>query len=148
MRFSYNWLKTFFSARGGSVFGGDKKLPKPEELAELLTMHSFEVGEISEKNNDWILDIDILPNRASDCLSHYGLAREISGITGNKLSSGNFSHSPVSWRGDQKEVLRVEIYDKDLCPRYSAYVIEGVRIQDSPAWIKERLEMMEQKEMS
>ncbi|HOK35287.1 MAG TPA: hypothetical protein PLQ72_01265, partial [Candidatus Pacearchaeota archaeon] len=66
MIFSYNWLQSFFK----------EKLPKPEKLAEFLTMHSFEVEEVKEEDRDFILNIDILPNRACDCLSHLGIARE------------------------------------------------------------------------
>ena len=57
-------------------------MQKPKDLAELLTMHSFEVEDVSKKNDDYILDIDILPNRASDCLSHLGVARECAALTG------------------------------------------------------------------
>ena len=56
MVFSYNWLQSFFK----------KKLPKPEKLAEILTMASFEVSEVEKRGNDFILDIDILSNRAPD----------------------------------------------------------------------------------
>ena len=72
MFFSYNWLQTYFKT----------KLPKPKELADLLTIYSFEVGEVKRLGNDFILEIDILPNRASDCFSHLGIAREISLILG------------------------------------------------------------------
>lgn len=132
MKFSYNWLQSFF----------EKKLPNPEELAEFLTMHSFEVEEVSAKGDDWILDIDILPNRAHDCLSHFGVAREISGIINvpllifNKFLTKKFSNT--------KGPLQVRV-DSSLCPRYSAYVIEGVKIADSSEWIKERLAAMGQK---
>ena len=71
MVFSYNWLQSFFR----------KKLPKPEKLAELLTMHSFEISEVKKSGQDFILDIDVLPNRAGDCFSHLGIAREIAAIT-------------------------------------------------------------------
>ena len=77
MKFSYNWLQSFF----------DKKLPKPDELAELLTMHSFEVEEVEKKGGDYILDIDILPNRAHDCLSHLGVARECAALLKIKIST-------------------------------------------------------------
>ena len=69
MIFSYNWLQTFFKT----------KLPKPKKLAELFTLRSFEVERIEKKANDWILDIDITPNRA-DCFSHLGLAKECEAI--------------------------------------------------------------------
>lgn len=140
MKFSYNWLQSFFT----------KPLPKPEKLAELLTMHSFEVEEVAKKGSDHIFDIDILPNRATDCLSHYGVSREISALTGVKpnvaarafgtqrrTSKKTASREPLS--------LKVNIDEQELCPRYSAYVVEGVKIGESPEWIKDRLAAMEQK---
>ncbi|GAH92443.1 unnamed protein product, partial [marine sediment metagenome] len=59
MVFSYNWLQSFFQ----------KKLPRPEKLAEFLTMKAFEVGEIKRIGGDYVLNIDVTPNRAGDCFS-------------------------------------------------------------------------------
>ena len=70
MVFSYNWLQSFFK----------RKLPAPKKLAELLTSHFASVEEIKKKGNDFTLDIDIKPNRAGDCFSHLGIAREIAAI--------------------------------------------------------------------
>jgi len=75
MKFSYNWLKSFFK----------KKLPEPQKLAEILTMKAFEVSEVKKSGRDWILDIDVLPNRAPDCFSHLGIAREIEAILNLKF---------------------------------------------------------------
>lgn len=133
MKFSYNWLQFFF----------EKKLPKPDELAEVLTMHSFEVEEVEERGEDYILDVDILPNRAHDCLSHLGVAREIAALTNSKLK--NPSSGLARLGRENKKLLNVKIQDKDLCPRYTAYVVGGVKITESPEWIKERLASMEQK---
>jgi len=75
MNFSYNWLQSFFK----------QKLPPPQKLAELLTIHLAEVEEIKREKGDFLLNIDIRPNRASDCFSHIGIAREIAAITNSKL---------------------------------------------------------------
>ena len=93
MLFSYNWLQSFFSASakgyGGpaeaSREGGKKTLPKPEKLAEVLDMKAFEVKEVKKIKGDFVLDIDVLPNRASDCFSHLGIAREIAAILRFKI---------------------------------------------------------------
>ena len=61
MKTSYNWIKEYIK--------GD--VPGPEKVSELLTDHSFEVEEIKKKGNDWILNIDVLPNRACDCDRYY-----------------------------------------------------------------------------
>jgi len=115
-------------------------------------MHSFEVEEVksfkfqvsSFKYDDYILDVDILPNRASDCLSHLGLARECAALLNLKLSAKGGS---ALGGKNKKGPLKVKV-DKTLCPRYSAYVIEGVKITESPDWIKERLASMEQKSIN
>jgi len=133
MNFSYNWLQSFFK----------KKLPKPEKLAELLTMHSFEVSEVknpSAGGDDWLLDIDILPNRGPDCFSHLGIAREISAITGFKylIDMPKFNED----KGIKaKDFVNVTVKDKVACPRYTARVITGTKVGFSPKWMRERLEV-------
>jgi len=128
MKFSYNWLQSFFK----------KKLPKPEKLAELLTAHSFEVAAVEKSGKDWMLDIDILPNRAGDCFSHLGIAREIAAILNFKLQL------PISEPKEEKKIkakdlVSVEVKHKWACPRYTAKVITDVKVDSSPAWLKERL---------
>ncbi|MFY9457974.1 MAG: phenylalanine--tRNA ligase subunit beta [Candidatus Spechtbacterales bacterium] len=141
MKFSYNWLQSFFG----------ESLPEPEKLAEILTMHSFEVEEVSKKGDDYILDIDILPNRASDCLSYLGIAREIAALTGisNKFlpRGGILNRWTVRKLSNKKNLLKVSA-DNNLCPRYAAYVIGGIKITDSPEWINKRLASMDQKSIN
>ncbi|MCK4781698.1 phenylalanine--tRNA ligase subunit beta [Candidatus Parcubacteria bacterium] len=131
MKFSYNWLQSFFK----------KKLPKPGELAELLTMHSFEVEGIEKKGKDWVLDIDVLSNRGHDCLSHIGICREISAITGLKFTRPNFAESKNcgGQEPQTKDFIKIEVKDKNLCSRYTARVIADVKVGVSPKWIQERL---------
>lgn len=128
MLFSYNWLQSFFK----------EKLPRPEKLAELLTMHSFEVEEVQKRGQDFILDIDVLPNRGCDCLSHLGIAREIAALTTYNLQL--ITDKP---KKDKKlktgDFIKVEVKDKTACPRYTARVVINVKIAPSPKWIQERL---------
>ncbi len=128
MIFSYNWLKDYIKG----------KLPAPEKLAELLIFHSFEVESVAKKGKDWILDIDVLPNRAPDCLSHIGIAREIAVITGGKLQIPKFELREAQ-NLKTKDFLKVEVRNKNDCPRYTAKVISGVKVASSPKWIKARL---------
>ena len=95
MVFSYNWLQSFFypvksSKAGAKQFNRvKKKLPNPGKLADLLTMHSFEVGEVKRLGGDFALDIDILPNRGPDCFSHIGIARELAVLLNWKFKIEN-----------------------------------------------------------
>jgi len=130
MIFSYNWLQDYLKER----------LPQPQKLAELLTMHSFEIEEIKKAGSDWILDIDVLPNRACDCFSHLGIAREITAITNLK-----YRKVVPLLREDEKlkakDFVKVEVKNKIACPRYTARVVTDVKTGPSPKWIQERLKV-------
>ncbi len=130
MIFSYDWLQSFFK----------KRLPKPEKLAELLTMHFFEVESLEKKGKDWVFDIDVLPNRASDCFSHLGIVREIAAII-----NANCRHPMSIIEEDQKikakDFVSVEVKDKPACPRYTARVVTDVKVGSSPKWVKARLKI-------
>jgi len=101
MKFSYNWLQSFF----------EKKLPDAENLAEFLTMHSFEVETIERKGNDFVFDIDVTANRP-DCFAHLGIAREISAILGFKLKEPKNKLKEIG-----KTKAEIDIQDKNDCPR-------------------------------
>jgi len=132
MVFSYNWLQSFF----------EKKLPKPEKLAELLTMHFAEVEEVRKEGKDFVLDIDVRPNRASDCFSHLGIAREISAITNLTFSTGVGKLRLVEDKTlKAKDFVSVEVKNREACPRYTARVVTSVKVGPSPRWIRERLKV-------
>lgn len=86
--------------------------------------------------DDSILDIDVLPNRAHDCLCHLGVAREIAAITGKELK--RLEPAPAEERS-KNELLEVEIREKEFCRRYSAGVVRGITVKESPDSIKSRL---------
>lgn len=134
MKFSYNWLQDYIS----------KKLPEPQKLAELLTMQSFQVEEVKKVGNDWILDIDILPNRAHDCLSYMGLGREVSALLG--VTPKEVERTPV--KGAGKKLLAVRGAKNELCSRYRAVAIEGNLTGSSPVWLVERLAAHGQKSIN
>jgi len=128
MNFSYNWLQDYIKST----------LPKPEKLAELLTMHFAEVEEIKKNNSDFVLDIDVRPNRAGDCFSHWGIAREIAAILDLKLQIEN---GKLKEERDlkAKDFVKIEIKNQEACPRYVARVICNVKVGPSPEWLKQRL---------
>ncbi len=128
MLFSYNWLQSFFK----------DKLPKPEKLAELLVMHSFEVEEVKKVGEDFVLDIDVLPNRGPDCFSHFGIARECSVITGSKLKIPN-SRLKEDKNLRTRDFIAVEVENEENCSRYTARVVADLKVKPSPRWIQERL---------
>jgi phenylalanyl-tRNA synthetase beta chain len=127
MTVSYNWLQTFFKS----------PLPKPQKLAEILTMRAFEVESVEKKGTDTVLNIDVLPDRAGDCLSHWGLAREISAILDKKTVVSSIK---VKENKEKiKDYLSLKVESKD-CLRYMGRVLKNVKVKPSPKWLKERLE--------
>ena len=87
--------------------------------------------------DDVVFELEITPNRP-DCLSMIGVAREIRAETGNalKLPQVDFQESET----DICEMTSVTIEVPDLCPRYAARVIRGVKVGQSPAWLQQHLE--------
>jgi len=122
MRISYNWLKEYIA------------LPEPKKLADLLTMHAFEVESFGS-----VFEIDVLPNRAHDCLSHIGIARECAAILGKKLKL------PIVNIKEKDLDIKVENKEIEACPRYTARVIKNVKVGPSPKWLQDRLKLLDQK---
>jgi len=141
MRLSYNWLKDYV----------DIKL-SPEKLGELLTMGGLCVDSIYKKGDDSVLEIEITSNRP-DWLSYIGVAREVGALTGKKLKTLPVCHREAAAEsGEPKQPLKtrlppssqrritVKVEDKKLCPRYTARVIHNVKVEESPKWLKDKLE--------
>ncbi len=87
--------------------------------------------------DDVTFELKVTPNRA-DCLSHYGLAREIACLLKKelKLIQPVFKLSTES----TKKQIQLDVRASDLCLRYTGRFIKGVRVENSPAWLKTRLE--------
>jgi phenylalanyl-tRNA synthetase beta chain len=131
MDISYNWLREL----------ADVRLP-PRELAERLTMAGLAVDSVREAGDDFVLEFDLTSNRP-DCLSHVGIAREAAALAGGVVRPPDSEVKNVGGRAE--EFTRVEIEDVDLCPRYAARVVRGVKIAPSPGWLARRLEAIGQR---
>jgi phenylalanyl-tRNA synthetase beta chain len=88
-----------------------------------------------------VLDVEITPNRG-DCLSVLGLAREVAALFGARLRAPRLraAHSAGAPDG-ARFMLSVSIHAPDLCPRYAALAMTGIKIGPSPSWLKRRLEL-------
>lgn len=84
-----------------------------------------------------VLEIEVTPNRP-DCLSIYGIAREVAAAAGLALAPPPLAEPPVCGAPAEQDIA-VEVLAPDLCPRYTARVVRGVRMADSPPWLKARL---------
>lgn len=122
MKVPIEWLKDLVSFRTG-----------PDQIAKVLTMGGLET--VVGAGN--ILEIDIIPNR-SDCWSIRGIAREVAALTKSKVKKTKVKVKEVTRKASR--VVKVEVRDNDLCPRYMARVVENIRVGDSPDWLKNRLD--------
>jgi len=132
MLVSWNWIKEYV---------GDTDI-SAKEAADLLGMHAFELEGIEKKGDDTVIDVDILPNRSSDCLCQRGVARELASITGKALTN-----DPLKQKIDlpETELIKVNIEDKKACPRFTASLVTGIEVKESPDWLKQRLEAIGQR---
>jgi phenylalanyl-tRNA synthetase beta chain len=160
--------KVILGLSGSQYWMRDKKDPtkgkelvtlKPKELRgipnDAMCMSDFELG-ISEESDgiilleaeapigvpavdvlgDAVLEIDVLPNMAR-CLSMVGIAREVAAIFGRKACVPNPVVKAPKGKIDGK--VKVEIADAKRSARYTATLIEGVRVGPSPAMVQRRL---------
>jgi phenylalanyl-tRNA synthetase beta chain len=131
MLISYKWLRELT----------DTKLD-PQDVRERLTNVGLAVDAVEERDGDYVLDVEVPSNRG-DCLSHLGVARELAVIEKSRVST---SKSKVeNSEGKTGDLAAAEIRDEDLCPRYAARVIRGLRIAPSPEWLVKRLETLGQR---
>jgi phenylalanyl-tRNA synthetase beta chain len=85
---------------------------------------------------DVIFDLEVTPNRP-DCLCVVGIAQEMAALTGQRLHPPEVSYEEFPPLIDEQ--IAVEIDDPDLCSRYCASLISGVKIAESPPWMQQRL---------
>lgn len=125
MLVTYEWLKEFVNIR-----------TSPKELAHILTMGGLEVESYTSLGSDTVFELGVTPNRA-DCLSVIGVAREVAVLTKKQLKLNKTKVK--KGKGKMADYLRVFVKSPRQCPRYSARVIEGMRIGPSPSWMIKRL---------
>ncbi|MDI6739107.1 MAG: phenylalanine--tRNA ligase subunit beta [Candidatus Edwardsbacteria bacterium] len=126
MNITYNWLKEFID------------FPWPvKELADKLTFAGVEVEAIEKlAGGDHRLELEVTPNRP-DCLSFLGLAREVAALSGLAIKRPDCS---VVEKGDDiTKLATVSVEDVLGCPRYVARAITGVKIAESPDWLKAKI---------
>jgi phenylalanyl-tRNA synthetase beta chain len=125
MKVSLNWLTDYV----------DVTMPA-QQLGELLTSIGLVCDGIDQTDADVVFDLDVTSNRP-DWLGHLGIAREIAAVTGAAFRPPQPTNLPE--KGDVHKLTSVEVLDPDLCPRYTARLIRGVKIGPSPDWMIQRL---------
>ena len=134
MKISHNWIKCY-----------TKDVPEAERLAETFTYHLCEVESFEiTTDNDTVYDLNVLPNRAHDLLSHIGIAREISG-----LLSLPFTDPIATFKVPVSSATSFSIsIESDACRRYSGRIVRGVTVGPSPEWMVKKLEAIGQRSIN
>jgi phenylalanyl-tRNA synthetase beta chain len=128
MKISYNWLKEFVDVPADA-----------QELGRRLTSVGLAMESCESVDGDSLMELDVTTNRP-DCLSHLGVAREVSAIYGASLRKPEFKLKEGSKPASGEFSISIE--DSDLCGRYCGRYIAGVKIGPSPDWLKKRLEIL------
>lgn len=125
MLISWEWLSDYV------------KLNSPMEQV----VDRWAMSGLNHESTEWVegvpvIDLEVTSNRA-DCLGHIGIAREAAVLYDLPLSVPSVSIKPS--KRSVHEVLKVENRFPEACPRYTARVIQGVKIGPSPEWFAKRL---------
>ncbi|TSD04936.1 MAG: phenylalanyl-tRNA synthetase beta chain [Parcubacteria group bacterium Greene0714_7] len=131
MKVSTAWLQKYF----------DAPLPSPKDIADALTFHAFEIEDLEEVS----MDVKVLPNRAADCLSHRGVAKEISAILNLPLKSDPL-RAPIP-EFPKTDTLMVTA-DPAYTLRHTGALVRGVTVGPSPEWLKSALESVGQRSIN
>jgi len=130
MKLLYNWLKEYVEIA-----------ESPADLRSRLSLSGLSIDSVEETPAGPLLDAEVTINRP-DCMGHYGVAREAATIYRTPLKA--IQPKFVEAAENVAAQVRVEIAAPDLCGRYTARMFRGVRVQPSPAWLKQRLEAVGQ----
>jgi phenylalanyl-tRNA synthetase beta subunit len=133
MKISHNWLQEYFK----------KELPNPKELADLLNIRAFEVEEIEEKDGDSIFEIKVSPDRAPDCLSHIGIAKEVAVHVREPFVQKEIASVEEQFKTEFSVSL-----EENSCVRYMAREIKNVVVAESPLELRIKLESIGQRSIN
>jgi phenylalanyl-tRNA synthetase beta chain len=136
MKLSSHWIRDFVDL---SV--DDRR------LAEDLTNVGISVEGISGTGADTVFEMEIGTNRP-DAMNHYGVAREAAAIYELPLKQLSDVSSQLSAKTSHDAPFPVTVEEPSLCPRFSARVIRGTRIQASSQKIAHRLQLLDQRPIS
>src|SRR3989344_5660446 len=133
MKISYNWLKWYIP-----------EIPKAEKVADIFMYHLCEVEGVEKIGEDTVFDLNILPNRAHDLLSHQGIARELASQLGIAYKDPTEMYKiPES----KPTKLKIEL-KTEKCRRYMGRIVRNVKVEPSPDWVKKHLESIGQRSIN
>ncbi|MBO6607462.1 phenylalanine--tRNA ligase subunit beta [Psychroserpens sp.] len=97
-------------------------------------------AEIFNIENDHVFEIGLTPNRA-DAMSHWGTARDLkAGLLQQEINTELITPSVSSFHVDSRTLkIDIDVNDYDLAPRYCGLTITGLKVDESPTWLQNRL---------
>jgi len=134
MKISYNWLKWYVP-----------EIPEADKLSDVFMHHLCEVESVEKlADGDTLYDLNILPNRAHDLLSHHGIARELSGQLGIA-----YKDPAPYYKMPESKPTKLEIdVQTENCRRYTGRIIRNVKVGPSPEWVIKHLESIGQRSIN
>lgn len=127
---SWNWLSEYLRLE-----------MSVDQLAEKLALSGLNHESTEDVGGDLAIDLEVTSNRP-DCLNHLGIAREI----------GVLFEIPVKWHEPLPKssetsnsvfnLAKVENHEPLLCPHFTARVVTGATVKESPWWLRKRLETL------
>jgi phenylalanyl-tRNA synthetase beta chain len=128
MKLSLDWLKEFV----------DIRIPL-SQLLDSMNMIGLVVEGWEAKDGDVILDVETYANRP-DTLGHLGVAREIAAALGLPLREKSWPLAELDRQ--TSDLVDVQIWDEDMCPRYSGLIVKDIQVSPSPLWLQKKIEAM------
>jgi phenylalanyl-tRNA synthetase beta chain len=138
MKISYNWLKWYIP-----------DMPPADKLVDVFNYHICEVENVEkipdklvDSGEDTIFDLNILPNRAHDLLSHQGVARELASFLNIKFIDPKYKIP------ESKPTKLIKKIESPKCRRYMGRIVRNIKIGPSPDWVIADLEAMGQRSIN
>jgi phenylalanyl-tRNA synthetase beta chain len=116
----------------------------PKELADKLTEAGLGCENIIKTTDDTVFELEITPNRP-DCLSIIGVAREIAAIESKKIK---FPTLKTNLKPKSKSLPLIIRTNSKINPRFTGIIISGVKVEESPKWLKDKLAKMNQRSIN
>jgi len=153
MKFSKAWLQDYIV----------ETLPEDGVISETLNKKSFEVEDViiitaedadgtqndAEKiHKDTVFDIKVLPNRAHDALGHRGMARELCADFGFTFKEDKRIEKSEAFLDTNIPAPLISIENSEACTRFMGIRLDNVKVEESPKWLKERLESIGQRSIN
>lgn len=141
MKFLHSWLQEYI----------EEKIPAGEEFVKGISENAFEVEEYFEienkinKEKDFVYDLNVLPNRNHDAISHYYMAKEVAVIFNLKLKELNLEKDFII-KKTADDIIKIS--DGQACTRFMGCQVKNLKVKESPDFIKYRLEAIGQKSIN